>query len=47
MSSDSHTRPATKEDALEFKKAIATGAVKESAISSRTSIQMFGLIAFQ
>ena len=40
MSSDLHTRPATKEDAVEFKKAIATGAVKESSISSRTSIQI-------
>lgn len=41
MSSDSHIRPATKEDAVEFKKAIATGAVKESSISSRTSVRMF------
>ena len=41
MSNDSHTRPATKDDAVEFKKAIATGAVKESSLSSRTSIQMF------
>ena len=39
MSSDLHTRPATIEDAVEFKKAIGT--MKESSISSRTSIQMF------
>jgi hypothetical protein len=47
MSSDSHTRPATKEDAVEFKKAIATGAVKESPISSRTSIQMFDSVSMK
>ena len=40
MSSDSHTtKPATKKDAVELKKAIATGTVKESSISSRTSTQ--------
>ena len=38
MSSDSHTRSTMEEDAVEFKKAIATGAVKESSISSRTSM---------
>jgi len=39
MSSDSHTRPAANEDKVELKKAIATGAVKESSLSSCTSIQ--------
>lgn len=41
MSSDLHTKPATNEDAVELKKAIATGTVRESSISSRTSIQLF------
>ena len=41
MSSDSHTKSDMNEDAVEFKKAIATGAIKESSISSRTSIQVF------
>lgn len=47
MSSDLHTRPATKEDAVEFKKVISTGAVRESSISSCTSIQMFDCSKFK